>query len=149
MRDTGNVGLAFSYGDPSIDSGIGTMHNLRLPSSRFLDRLLAWDSEVQHFTWLNAHTSHLRRYLQSIRCFHLSLPLLFKDQIDCSPSFLYFSSPFDFYLPTELSAEEVLIKNRKHRWEQSGILRLSKLRNKRQLILQCAKLAIALRNICL
>jgi len=68
MRATGNVGLAFLYGDSSI----GTVHNLRLPSSRFLDRLLAWDSEVQHFTWLNAHTSHLRTYLQSIRCFRLS-----------------------------------------------------------------------------
>jgi hypothetical protein len=72
MRDTGNAGLPFPYSDPSTDSSIGTMHNLRLPSNRFLDRLLAWDSEVQHFTWLNAHTSHLPRYLQSIRAISLS-----------------------------------------------------------------------------
>jgi len=71
-RDTGSgVGASCHLGlgaQPDSTLGVAaTRLDLRLPpSNRFLDRLLAWDSEVQRFTWLNAHTSHLQRYYRSI-----------------------------------------------------------------------------------
>ena len=65
--------------------------NLRLHSTRFLDLLFAWESEVQPFTWPNAHTSHLI-FKGSVCTFslHISPPISLFKLLGRSKSFFRF-----------------------------------------------------------
>lgn len=138
MRDIGNADLSFPYSDPSIDSGIVYRHDAQpapafepipqSPACLGLRGAAFYLAQRPHLPPSKIPAAYplfpsLLRYYSKIK---LIAPFPFPISFLCSISTSL----------RALGTEEVLIRIRKHRWEQSGTLRLSKvLRNKRQLIL--------------